>query len=68
LTDEPITRPFESGRGRVVECVRIAYEDDIERALEILADTASQLEHVTADPGPKATVDALENDAVLLRA
>jgi small-conductance mechanosensitive channel len=56
LTDEAIERPYEGGTGRFVEEVDIAYEDDVDAAIDLLGDIAADVEGVLADPehGPES--------------
>jgi small-conductance mechanosensitive channel len=36
LTDDVIERPFEGGTGRFAEEIRIAYDADLDRSIELL--------------------------------
>mgnify|MGYP006278582333 CR=1 FL=1 len=67
LTSEAITRPYGRGRYRVVESIALAYEDDIDAALEILETAAEDLEAVRAEPRPRAYVEEFGGDAVRVR-
>ncbi|MDR5671808.1 mechanosensitive ion channel [Halalkaliarchaeum sp. AArc-GB] len=67
LTSETISRPYGWGRYRVVEHIGIAYEDDIDDALDHLRETATELSGVLADPPPQAYVDEFGSDAIIVR-
>lgn len=66
LTGGAITRPFGRGRYRVVETVGLAYEEDVEEAMDLLEDVARELDGVLAEPDPAVYVDELGEDAVVL--
>ncbi|WP_338737721.1 mechanosensitive ion channel family protein [Haloplanus salilacus] len=67
LTSGAVTRPFGRGRHRVVERVGLAYEADVADALDHLTDAASAVEGIESAPTPKAYVDDLGSDAVVVR-
>jgi len=67
LTSQAITRPYGRGRRRLVEHVGIAYEADVSDALEHLTAAAVAVDDIVAEPTPKAYVDELGDDAVVLR-
>jgi len=67
LTDDAITRPFESRRGRVVQQLQVDYGDDLDRAVEALVGAAGSVESVAGEPAPTAAVDELAGDGVVLR-
>lgn len=67
LTSQAITRPYGRGRYRVVEHVGIAYEDDVDAAIEHLTAAASEVESVLDAPTPIAYVDEFASDAVVVR-
>jgi small conductance mechanosensitive channel len=67
LTSQPIVRPYRPGRYRVVEHLGVAYEDDVDAALDHLAAAARSVEAVLAEPPPEAYVDEFGSDAVVLR-
>ncbi|MFB6106860.1 MAG: mechanosensitive ion channel family protein [Halobacteriaceae archaeon] len=67
LTSEAITRPYGRDRYRVVEHLGLAYGADVEAALDGLTDAARGLDGVLADPRPRAYVDDLGSDAVMVR-
>lgn len=67
LTGESIVRPFEGGDCRTVEHVAIAYDDDVERALDVLSEIVGDLDGVLEDPAPRTGVEELGDDAVILR-
>jgi small-conductance mechanosensitive channel len=66
LTSEAVARPYGRGRTRVVEHVRLAYEDDVEVATETLESVAGDVEGVLDHPAPAAYLDDLEGDAVVV--
>ena len=68
LTSESITRPYGRGQYRIVESIGLAYEDDIDDALEILETAAEDLDAVRAEPRPRAYVHEFGSDAVMVRA
>lgn len=67
LTSEAITRPYGRGSYRVVEHVGLAYEDDLDTAVDILETAAADLQTVQADPPPRAYVTEFGDDALILR-
>ncbi|NHN42171.1 mechanosensitive ion channel [Halorubellus sp. JP-L1] len=67
LTSDVIARPYGRGRFRVVEHIGLAYEDDVDDALDVLEEAATELDGVLADPAPSAYVETFESDAVLVR-
>jgi small conductance mechanosensitive channel len=66
LTSQAITRPFIQNRHRIVERVRIAYDDDLETAITELEATASDFDAVIADPPPRVYAETLGGDGVEL--
>lgn len=66
LTSEAITRPFGKGNYREVERVELAYEDDIDRALVLLGDVATEVDDILEAPTPRAFVDELGSDSVVV--
>lgn len=68
LTTNSLTRPFGRKRARVDETVHLAYDDDVERARELLVEIAREDDRVLADPEPDAIVDTLGEGLVTLRA
>ncbi len=67
LTGGTITRPYGRGAYRVVDHVGLAYEDDVDEATAHLEAAAADLDAVLADPVPRAYVDHLGDDAVVVR-
>lgn len=67
LTSEVITRPYGRGRHRVVEQIGIAYEDDVDAAMDHFVEAAAMIEGVLEDPKPTAYVDEFGGDAVIIR-
>lgn len=67
LTGQEITRPYGRGRFRVVDHVGLAYEDDVERGLELLVEAAGDVPEIVAEPNPEAYVDEFGSDAVVAR-
>ncbi len=67
LTNEPVARPFGRDRTRVVERIGLAYEDDVDEALDRLTAAATDLSGVLDDPRPRAYVDDFGSDAVVIR-
>jgi len=67
LTGQAITRPYGRGRYRLVEHVGLAYEDDVEAAIELLEGAAASVGGVLAEPEPRAYVDEFGSDAVIVR-
>lgn len=57
LTSGAVTRPFGRGRHRVVERIGLAYEADVDDALDHLTEAASAVEGIEPAPTPKAYVD-----------
>jgi len=68
LTSQTITRPYGRNRYRVVDRISVAYEDDVDDALRLLREAATEeLDDVLADPTPTAGVEELGGDAIVLR-
>jgi small-conductance mechanosensitive channel len=67
LTSQAITRPYGRGRYRVVEHIGIAYEDDVDAAIEQLTAAAIEVQSVLDTPAPSAYVDEFASDAVVVR-
>nr|WP_284033280.1 mechanosensitive ion channel domain-containing protein [Halobaculum sp. DT31] len=68
LTSNAITRPFGRDRFRVTETVRLAYDDDVDRARDLLVEAAEAEPRTLADPSPVARVAELGEGTVALRA
>jgi small-conductance mechanosensitive channel len=66
LTGGAVSRPFGRGDHRVVERIGIGYDDDVDEALRLLEATATDLDATLADPAPRAYVEELGSDAVVL--
>ncbi|MGM0399137.1 MAG: mechanosensitive ion channel family protein [Halobacteriota archaeon] len=67
LTSQAITRPFKKGNYRVVETIGLAYETDIEVALDHLEAVALELNTILDAPTPHAYLDEFGNDAVIVQ-
>lgn len=67
ITGQAITRPYGRKRYRVVEHVGLAYEDDVDEALEQLTSAAADIDDILDDPAPSAYVDELGSDAIIIR-
>ena len=67
LTSRAVARPYGRGRHRLVEYVGIAFESDVEAALEHLEAAAVEVDAVLPEPAPRAYVDEFGSDAVVLR-
>ncbi|MFB6080917.1 MAG: mechanosensitive ion channel family protein [Haloferacaceae archaeon] len=67
LTGQAITRPYGHDRYRVVEHVGIAYEDDVDEALDHLEAAAGEVDGVLDAPNPNVYVDEFGSDAVVVR-
>jgi len=67
LTSKAITRPYGRGRYRVVEHIGLAYEDDVDAAIEHLEAAAAGVEGILPEPDPTAYVDDFGSDAVVVR-
>jgi small-conductance mechanosensitive channel len=67
LTSEPITMPFGRGDYRVIEHIELAYEDDVDEALARLEAAAVGLDRVLEEPAPRAYIDELGHEAVMVR-
>ncbi|MFC7097856.1 mechanosensitive ion channel family protein [Halobaculum marinum] len=68
LTGNAITRPFGRDRFRVTETVHLAYDDDVDRARELLVEAAEAEPRTLSDPAPVARVADLGEGTVALRA
>jgi small-conductance mechanosensitive channel len=67
LTGQAITRPYGRGRQRVVDRIGVAYEADVEDALDRLTAATDAVEGIEAEPTPKAYVEEFGSDAVVVR-
>lgn len=67
LTSQAVTRPFGRGNYRVVEQIGLAYDDDVDDAMQLLEETAVGLDGILTDPAPDVYVDELGDDAVIVR-
>lgn len=67
LTSEPITMPFGRGEYRIIEHLGLAYEDDVDEALARAEAAAIGLDRVLSEPAPRAYVDELGDEAVIVR-
>ncbi|QZP37115.1 mechanosensitive ion channel family protein [Halobaculum magnesiiphilum] len=68
LTGNTITRPYGRDRFRVTETVHLAYDDDIDRARELIVEAAEAEPRALPDPAPEARVADLGEGTVALRA
>ncbi|MFW5928837.1 MAG: mechanosensitive ion channel family protein [Halobacteriota archaeon] len=66
LTGDSITRPYAGGPHRVTQHVGIDYEDDTGRARASMEAAARDLDGVLDDPEPRAYVDELGSDSVVV--
>jgi small-conductance mechanosensitive channel len=66
LTGEAITRAFGQGRLRVDERIGLAYEADVDEALEHLRAAAEEIEAIADGPSPNAYVEELGSDSVVV--
>lgn len=64
LTDHVITRPYGRPRHRVAHDVGVDYDADLAEAIEILRDTAVDLDGVAAEPTPAVYVTEFAPDWV----
>lgn len=67
LTTNALVRPYGRKRARVDETVHLAYDDDVGRACDLLAEIAREDDRVLSDPEPDAIVDSLGEGLVTLR-
>ena len=67
LTSQALTRPYGQPRRRIVERIGIAYEADVDEAVEHLRAATEGIEHVAEGPSPKAYVEEFGPDAVVVR-
>lgn len=68
LTTNTLRRPYGRKRARVDETVHLTYDDEVELACDLLAETAREDDRVLADPEPEAVVDTMGEGLVTLRA
>ena len=68
LTTNTLRRPYGRKRARVDETVHLTYDDEVELACDLLAETAREDDRVLADPEPDAVVDTMGEGLVTLRA
>lgn len=67
LTSQAITRPYGHGRYQVVERISLAYEDDVDEALQHLQAAATELDDILDAPSPNVYVEEFGGDAVVAR-
>ncbi len=67
LTNEPVTMPFGRGDYRIIEHIGLAYEDDVDEAMARLEAAAIGLVRVLPEPAPRAYIDELGEEAVIIR-
>ena len=67
LTSQAITRPYGQGRYRVIERIGLAYEADVEEAIEHLKAATDGIEGIAEAPSPNAYVDEFDSDSVVVR-
>ncbi|MFW5919254.1 MAG: mechanosensitive ion channel family protein [Halanaeroarchaeum sp.] len=67
LTSQAVTNPYSRERYRVDHRVDLAHEDDLDDALGHLEAVAAELDPVVSAPPPRAIVEELGDDAVVIR-
>lgn len=67
LASEAVIRPFGRGRYRIVERIGLAYDDDIDAAIDHLTDVAETVDGVLAEPDPNAYVSEFDSDAIVVQ-
>lgn len=67
LTGGSVVRPYEQGRCRTNEYITVSYDDDIENVLYLLTDVTEGIDCILDEPAPKAGIDELGDDAVVIR-
>lgn len=65
LTSNEIFRPFGRGNHRVVQQFGIAYEDEIDEAVEHFEDVAASIDAIHTDPPPVMYVDELGDEVTV---
>ena len=68
LTANSVTRPYGRDTFRLTERIGLDYDDDVDAGLDLLRETVSDHAAVLDDPTPKAYVEELGGDEVVLRA
>ena len=68
LTANTITRPYGRDRFRITETIYLAYDDDIDRARDLIVKAAKTERRTLPDPSPEARVADLGEGTVALRA
>ena len=66
LTDESIVRPFEGDECRTVDHIAVAYDDDIETAIDVLTQITEDIDGIPDDPAPIIGIGEFGDDAVIL--
>lgn len=66
LTSQAVVRPFGRRNYRVVEQISIAYEEDVDEAMEHLEEAALAIDQILPQPSPSVFVDELGGDAVVV--
>ena len=67
LTAHEIVRPYGRGSHRIVQELRVDYEESLDDVLDHLTAVAGETEGVLSDPPPTAYVDELDDDGVAIR-
>jgi len=67
LTSEAVTRPYGRARYRAVATIGVAYEADVAAALELMYQTAVDMDDVAAEPSPDVYLESFESDWVQCR-
>jgi small-conductance mechanosensitive channel len=66
LTDESVERPYGGGSYRVIEEIRLAYEEEVDEAIRLLEGVAEEVDGILEKPEPEAYIESLDSDAVML--
>ncbi len=67
LTSKELTRPYGRGNHRVVQKIKLAYDDDVEETIDNLEAVAKSMDMILTAPAPAVYVDELGGNAVIVR-
>lgn len=68
LTEEPITRPYGRGRYRVVDRLDLAFDADVDRAIECIEAAVEDVDRIADGPSPRVYVENFGADTVTIAA
>ncbi len=67
LTSKELIRPYGRGNSRIIQKIKLAYDDDIADTISHLEAVANDIESILSSPQPAVYIDQLGDDAVIVR-